>query len=237
MQIFDNCICIAQARVIEGKRKKAHICTIAFHETSNSFVRICLPFDRSKESNIRRWNRFSFRGKADPSDTRLESFAFAELISVQGKINEEKKRAIHRKILQKYKHEKEYNESKQSIGVLLFEPGSVRFKQKPLTDREEEYRQIMADKGLFFPSFKLYISGKSSQFKSRFEKQFVQWDFFEAIRKGNDPLDAYNTFLEPYIILGNTPWKRDSFMAISILSAPLGYKRFACEQQLSLMEA
>ena len=235
MQVFENCVCIAQARVIEGKRKKAHICTIAFHEASNSFVRICLPFDRSKESNIRRWNRFSFRGRTDPSDTRLESFAFAELISVQSKIEEGKKRIIHRKILQKYKHEKEYNESRQSIGVLLFEPGSVRFRQKQLSDREEEYRQIMSDKGLFFPPFKLYISGRSSQFKSRFEKQLVQWDFFEAIRKGNDPLDAYNKFLEPYIILGNTPWKRDSFMAVSILSAPKGYAKYAKQQQLALI--
>jgi hypothetical protein len=30
--IFEDCICIAQARVIEGKRKKAHICTIAYHQ-------------------------------------------------------------------------------------------------------------------------------------------------------------------------------------------------------------
>jgi hypothetical protein len=88
---------------------------------------------------------------------------------------------------------------------------------------------------LFFPDYKIHVTGRSAQFKNRFDKQLVQWDLFEAIRKGVDPFVAINNFKDPYIILGNTPWRRDSFMAISILSAPTGAKTHAHHQQLSLV--
>lgn len=66
------------------------------------------------------------------------------------------------------------------------------------------------------------------------EKQLVQWDFFEAYRKGRDPVEIFfNQYREPYIILGNTPWHRDSFMAVSFLSAPKGFISYAKNQQLS----
>lgn len=233
MKTFRNCICLAQARVIEGRRKKAHICTIAFHERTGSFIRLCLPFGKGQESSVRRWDRFSFVGEPDANDTRKESVSFTKFLGLEGRLKDKDRPAIHRQILSTYKHESEYNQARQSIGILLFDKDSVRFKKKPLTEREQGWRQLMAEKKLFFPDYKLYICGKSPQFKSSFEKQLLQWDFFEAIRKGNDPLDAFRKFREPYAIVGNTPWNRDSFMAVSILSAPSGFTKYALEQQLS----
>jgi len=235
MKSFEGCICIAQARIIEGKRKKAHICTIAFHPPTDSFIRICLPFQPGRETGVRRWHQFSFVGTRSPNDTRIESFEFGELVSIDGQLKHQERIAIHRRILSLYRYESELNELKQSIGLLIPERGSLRFRQKPLTAREQEYRQMMLQKGLFFPDYKIHVTGRSAQFKNRFDKQLVQWDLFEAIRKGVDPFVAINKFKDPYIILGNTPWRRDSFMAISILSAPTGAKTHAHHQQLSLV--
>jgi hypothetical protein len=231
MQTFEHCICIAQARVIEGKRKKAHICTIAFHEPTNSLLRVCLPFNKSKESTIRRWDRFSFiAGKSDPKDTRKESVSFGTMSKIFSKVPEKYRPAIHQQILAKYKDESQLNEQRESIGVLLFDKESISFKTKPLLEKDEKCRLLMQQKGLFFPDFRLYIRGKSAQFKTTFEKQVLQWDFFEAIRKGRDPQEAYKSFLEPYAIIGNTPWNRNSFMVVSILSAPKGCIKHSCPQ-------
>ena len=93
----------------------------------------------------------------------------------------------------------------------------------------------MREKGLFFPDYKIHVTGRSAQFKNRFNKQLVQWDLFEAIRKNVDPFPALQGFKNPYIIIGNTPWKRDSFMAISILSAPIRAISHAHFQQLNLV--
>ena len=233
--IFENCICIAQARVIEGKRKKAHICTIAYHELTDAFLRICLPFERGRETGIRRWHRFSFEGSQQPTDTRSESFEFGRLLSVQGQLGLNEKFLLHQKILSLYRYESELNNDKKSIGLLIPEPGSLRFNRKSLSEREQEYRSLMREKGLFFPDYKIHVTGRSAQFKNRFNKQLVQWDLFEAIRKKVDPFPALQTFKNPYIIIGNTPWKRDSFMAISILSAPSKAIRHAYFQQLDLV--
>ena len=234
MPIFRDCICIAQARIIEGNNTKAHICTIAFHESTNSFIRTCLPFDRKNYSSIKRWTRFSFEGGLSDRDTRNESYTFTKLLTVSSKIDDKAKREVHKKILQKYKHEEEMNAARESVGILVFDKDSLKFKRKKLTPREEGYRQLMQKKGLFFPDFKLYVSGKSPQFKGRFEKQLVQWDFFEAYRQGRDPVEIFfQQYREPYIILGNTPWHRDSFMAVSFLSAPPGFISYAKNQQLS----
>ena len=234
MLIFKDCICIAQARIIEGSNTKAHICTIAFHEDTNSFIRTCLPFDRKNYTNINRWTRFTFEGNSSDKDTRNESYIFARLLKVSSEIDNKTKREVHKRILQKYKHEEELNASKESVGILIFDKKSLKFKKKELSVREEGYRQLMQKKGLFFPNFKLYVSGKSPQFKYRFEKQLVQWDFFEAYRKGRDPVEIFfRQYREPYIILGNTPWHRDSFMAVSFLSAPEGFISYAKNQQLS----
>ena len=233
--IFESCICIAQARVIEGKRKKAHICTIAYDESTDAFLRICLPFERGRETGIRRWHRFSFEGSQQPTDTRTESFEFGRLLSIQGQLGLNEKLALHQKILSLYRYESELNNDKKSIGLLIPEPGSLRFNRKSLSEREHEYRLLMREKGLFFPDYKIHVTGRSAQFKNRFNKQLVQWDLFEAIRKKVDPFPALQGFKNPYIIIGNTPWKRDSFMAISILSAPSKAISHAHFQQLDLV--
>lgn len=234
--IFQDCVCIAQARVIEGKRKKAHICTIAYHEPTDSFLRLCLPFEKGKETGIRRWHRFSFEGSQHSNDTRIESFEFGKLLSIRGRLNTNDQIALHRKILSLYRYESELNNDRKSIGLLVPEPGSLRFRQKPLSEREQEYKLLMKEKGLFFPDYKIYVTGRSAQFKNRFDKQLVQWDLFEAIRKRIDPFPALTNFKNPYIIIGNTPWQRDSFMAISVLSAPNKVICHAHFQQLSLVQ-
>lgn len=235
--IFKDCVCIAQARVIEGKRKKAHICTIAYHEPRDQFLRICLPFEKQGKSAIRRWHRFSFCGEKNPQDTRSESYDFGELVSVQGKLSRNDQIQTHRRILSHYMYEDEMNEQKQSIGILLPKTSSLVFEKGELESREKEYQAIMRAKGIFFPSCKLYVSGRRTKDNKQFRKQFLQWDVYEAMRKGVDPFSTLQSFKEPYIILGNTPWTRNSFMAISILSAPPAAKQHALHQQLKLANA
>lgn len=233
--IFRDCVCIAQARVIEGKRKKAHICTIAYHGETNRFLRVCLPF--ATNTKIRRWTRFSFSGRKNPQDTRAESFDFGSLLSDDGQIVGAERVDLHRRILSHYKYEDELNEQRHSIGILLPISGSLTFELSDLDERENEYRSLMADKGIFFPKFKIYVCGRRTKDGNPFRKQLLQWDVVEAIRKGVDPFSAISSFRDPYIIMGNTPWVRNAFMAVSILSAPQGAKLSAHNQQLSLIHA
>ena len=235
--IFEGCICIAQARVIEGKRKKAHICTIAYHQPSDKFLRICLPFERRNNSAIRRWSRFTFKGSKNPQDTRSESYDFGELLAVNGTLSGPEQKQTHKQILSHYMYENEMNEQKRSIGILLPVRSSFSFEKAPLEEREKEYRIIMLSKGIFFPPYKIYVSGKRSKDKRPFKKQLLQWDVYEAIRQNRDPFSKLQSFNDPYIILGNTPWNRNSFMAISILSAPSAAKQHAYHQQLELTHA
>ena len=235
--IYRDCICIAQARVIEGKRKKAHICTIAYHQPSDQFLRICLPFNKQHETGVRRWMRFSFDGDKAPTDTRRESVAFGALQSVGKRLSPIERQNMHQRILSHYKYEDELNQQRHSIGILLPVPGSLTFDLQDLDQRESEYRKLMATKGLFFPDFKIYASGRRTKDRNPFRKQLLQWDVIEAIRKNIDPFRAISAFKDPYIIMGNTPWVRNAFMAVSILSAPPKAKLSAHNQQLTLIDA
>ena len=58
---FKDCVVIAQARVIEGKKTPPHICTIVWDLIDNNFIRITFPFSL-KETPLKRWKRFSFLG-------------------------------------------------------------------------------------------------------------------------------------------------------------------------------
>ncbi len=235
--IYEQCVCIAQARVIEGKRKKAHICTIAYHQPTDDFLRVCLPFNKQSETGIRRWMTFSFDGEKTSSDTRRESVAFGSLQHVGKRLTDSQRLQLHARILAHYKYEDELNEQRHSIGILLPVPGSLSFDLQDLDDRESEYRCLMASKGIFFPDFKIYVTGRRTKDGNSFRKQLLQWDVVEAIRKGVDPFSAISSFRDPYIIMGNTPWVRNAFMAVSILSAPQGAKLSAHNQQLSLIHA
>lgn len=235
--IYDQCICIAQARVIEGKRKKAHICTIAYHQPTDDFLRVCLPFNKQSETGIRRWMTFAFDGEKTSSDTRRESVAFGSLQRVGKRLTNAQRLELHTRILAHYKYEDELNEQRHSIGILLPVPGSLSFDLQDLDERESEYRRLMADKGIFFPDFKIYVTGRRTKDGNSFRKQLLQWDVVEAIRKGVDPFSAISSFRDPYIIMGNTPWVRNAFMAVSILSAPPRTKQAAHNQQLTLINA
>ena len=236
MALYEDCVCLAQARLIEGKRKKAHVCTIALHRPSGGFIRLCLPFNSSPESEIRRWDVFSFEGSPDEMDTRRESVGLQVFLGKHGQATNGERKDIHKHILSTYKYEQELNEERQSVGILLFDKDTVSFEEGPLSSREEEYRLIMQDKGLFFPNYKLYMTAKSEGYQSRhFRKQVLEWNFFEAIRKGLDPLAAFGQYKHPYAILGNTPYQRNGFMIVSFLSAPSGFMSYAYQQQLSLI--
>jgi len=235
--IFENCVCIAQARVIEGKRKKAHICTIAYDMDADQFIRVCLPFARDQETGIRRWSVFAFDGDKLATDTRSESFDFGKLLHVGSKLSDSLRQDLHKRILSHYKYEDELNEQRHSIGILLPTPGSLSFELGELDQREQLYREMMLAKGIFFPAFKVYVCGRRSKDGNTFRKQLLQWDVFEALRKGVDPFAALNSYRDPYIVMGNTPWVRNAFMAVSILSAPRQAKLSAYNQQLSLINA
>lgn len=235
--IYHQCVCIAQARVIEGTRKKAHICTIAYHQPTDNFLRVCLPFNKQSETGIRRWMTFSFDGEKTPSDTRHESVAFGSLLQVGKRLTNAQRIEIHSRILAHYKYEDELNEQRHSIGILLPIPGSISFELQDLDDRESKYRRLMADKGIFFPDFNVYVKGRRTKDGNPFRKKLLQWDVVEAIRKGIDPFSAISSFRDPYIIMGNTPWVRNAFMAVSILSAPPRAKQSAHNQQLTLLNA
>jgi len=235
--IFDDCICIAQARVIEGKKKRAHICTIAYHPGTDAFVRTCLPFAPSLETGVRRWSRFSFEGHKSSSDTRAESFDFGRLLSVNSRISDKDRADLHQKILSHYRYEEELNAERRSIGILLPQLGSLTFELGELDEREQGYRLMMLRKGIFFPTFKIYVCGRRTKDGNRFRKQLLQWDAIEAIRKDVDPFAALASYKNPYIIMGNTPWVRNAFMAIALLSAPPAAKQAAHVQQLLIPNA
>jgi len=72
---FKDCVVIAQARVIEGKKTPPHICTIVWDLIDNNFIRITCPFSL-KEKPLKRWKRFSFLGDKEniiSGDTREET--------------------------------------------------------------------------------------------------------------------------------------------------------------------
>ena len=236
MALYKDCVCLAQARLIEGKKKKAHVCTIALHRPSGGFIRLCLPFDSSPASLVRRWDVFSFEGESDGKDTRQESVNLRAFLGKHGVTTRGERNNVHRHVLSTYKYENELNERRQSVGVLIFDKSTVAFEKGPLSPREEEYRLIMKEKGLFFPEFKLLMSARTGGYQSRqFKKQVLEWNFYEAMRKGIDPIDAFRQYKEPYAILGNTPWVRNGFMIVSILSAPAGFTAYAHQQQLPLI--
>lgn len=233
--IFRDCVCIAQARVIEGKRKRAHICTIAYHSETAQFIRTCLPFAPGKETGIRRWTRFSFEAQKSSTDTRAESFEFGSLLDRGPRVPEQERNHLHRQILSNYRYEDELNQERRSVGVLLPKPGTLTFELGELDQREDSYRQLMLQKGIFFPAFKVYVCGKRTKDGNPFRKQLLQWDVIEGIRKGVDPFSALAAYKDPYIIMGNTPWVRNAFMAIGLLSAPPSAKLAAFNQQLQIV--
>ena len=234
MATFKDCVCIAQARLISGRKSPPHICTLAYYPHEQRFLRVRLPFDGTLASSVRRWQLFSFEGEKIPTDVRKESLSFDSLKSVGDKISESDRRDLHQKILSNYKPESEMNSDRDGVGILIPKPGSLRFKLKDQESAEANYRQNTSAAGLYYPDKKIIVSCRAGQFSSRSEKQLLAWDATEAIRKGRDPFPVYHKYKNPYILVGNHFKNKTSFMAIGILSAPDGFLDYAFKQQLAL---
>lgn len=247
MQTFSGCVCIAQARIIAGFKRDSHICTIAFQPSQSRFLRLCVPYVQGRSPIIKRWSVFDFDGTKEtlPSiDTRDESWDALDIRrrSVDLTINE--KARLHKSILSNYKYEAEVNRAKESIGILIPEPKSLRFQTIPLSPHEpKDQKKLeriahMNEQGLWFPSFDVKVEGKYRQDgrSKRFAKKLLAWDVYEALRKQLDPFQQIYKFRNPYMITGNTSQTRNGFMVIGVLSAPdRMIETCAINQQLSLV--
>lgn len=234
MAVFRDCVCIAQARLISGRKTPPHICTLAYYPQEQRFLRVRLPFDGTLVSSIRRWQFFSFEGKKIPTDVRKESLGFDRLIAVGSKVSNNERRALHRQILSNYKTEDEMNADRDGVGILIPKRGSLRFTVKEQQSSEKNYRENTSSTGIYYPDREIYVHCKAKQFKTRSKKLLLAWDAIEAIRKGNNPFPVYEEYKNPYMLLGNHYKNKTSFMVIGILSAPDGFIEYAFSQQLAL---
>jgi hypothetical protein len=242
---FDDCVCIAQARVIAGRVKQPHICTIAYHEPSDQMLRFCLPFSLNRSPDVKRWHRFSFQGDKDDlgNDTRRETWHFGSVLSKPGSIRDREKTEIHQKILAHYRYEHELNDEKSSIGILVPD-GPVKLWQEHLSPNDPddaadiERGRRMAKSGIWYPDFKVYIRGhrRVNGERKSFQKMLVAWDVYEAIRVGKvNPFQAIYNYQNPYLITGNLASQRRAFIGIGVLSAPpRAIESSALLQQLSV---
>lgn len=242
--MFDDCICIAQARVIAGRKKEPHICTIAFHEPSEQFMRFCLPFRKDCPSAVKRWTRFAFNGTKDNlgNDTRRETWHYGAIERIAGALSKKDQVYLHKKILSQYRYEHELHEDRASIGILIPDAG-FRFWQEHLNPhdpedaKELERSQLMQRQGIWYPDFKVFIKGHRQVDGSRksFNKSVVAWDVYEAIRVGRtNPFQAIYGYRNPYLVIGNLVTQRNAFIVIGVLSAPDGLiERRAIFQQLA----
>jgi hypothetical protein len=248
MQTFDDCICIAQARVIAGRIKQPHICTIAYHQPTDQMLRFCLPFALNRSPDVKRWHRFSFQGDKGQlgNDTRRETWHFGQVTNRSGVVKDKSKAEIHRKVLSHYCYEHELNKERSSIGILVPD-GPVKLWQEHLSpndpndEAEIERGRKMAESGLWYPDFKVYIKGhrRIDGERRSFQKMLVAWDVYEAIRIGKvNPFQAIYGYRNPYIITGNLANQRQAFICIGVLSAPDGaIEQSAFNQQLALLSA
>jgi len=244
--IFDDCVCIAQARVIAGRKKEPHICTIAFHEPSEQFMRFCLPFNKGRPAAVKRWTRFAFGGTKEDlgNDTRRETWHYGSIIRANGAASGKERVDLHGKILAQYRYEHELHEDRSSIGVMIPEPG-FNFWQEHLNPHDAEDAKeldrcrLMEKQGIWYPDFKVFIKGHRSIDGTRkaFNKSVVAWDIYEAIRTGRtNPFQAIYGYRNPYLVIGNLVTQRNAFIVVGVLSAPDGLiERHAVSQQLSLV--
>lgn len=243
---FEDCICIAQARVIAGRKKEPHICTIAFHEPTEKFMRFCLPFNKHRPAAVKRWTRFAFEGGKDDlgNDNRRETWHYGSVTGTSSTASKKEKDTLHGKILSQYKYEHELHESRSSIGILIPDH-SIRFYQEHLNPRDPEDAKeidrcrLMELQGIWYPDFKVFVKGHrmvDGQRKS-FNKSVVAWDIYEAIRTGRtNPFQAIYGYRNPYLVIGNLVTQRNAFIVIGVLSAPDGLiERCAVAQQLSIV--
>lgn len=249
MQRFDDCICIAQARVIAGYKREPHICTIAYQPSSDQFLRICIPFVQGRSPVIKRWRLFSFEATKEDlaNDTREESWNLKRLVASSRQVISDKAKAeVHSRILANYRYECELNDNRDSVGLLVPIPDTLKFTREHLSARrpdeakELDRAQMLQEKGIWYPNFKVRIRGCYMRDGQRctFNKQLIAWDVYEALRLGGnrDPFAAIDTYRNPYLIIGNLATQRKAWVVVGVLSAPDGaIERHAIHQQLALV--
>lgn len=244
--IFEDCVCLAQARVIAGRKKEPHICTIAFHEPTEQFLRFCLPFRVDRSPDVKRWQKFAFEGNKDElaNDNRRETWHYGSVLGKSQPASQREQTILHNKILSQYQYESELNEDKSSVGVFIPARGFKLVQEHlspndPSDAKELERCKSMADKGIWYPDFKVKVKGHRLADGTRkpFEKTVVAWDVYEAIRTGrSNPFQSIYGYRNPYFIIGNLAAKRNAFIVVGVLSAPDGaIERNAINQQMSLL--
>lgn len=245
--IFNDCICLAQARVIAGRKREPHICTIAFHEPSELFLRFCLPFQVDRTPAVKRWQRFDFQGNKENliNDNRRETWHYGSVLGKSATVSQREQTALHGKILRQYQYEHELNEEKSSIGVLIPAKGFKLWQEhlspnEPSDAKELDRCKLMAQKGIWYPDFKVMAKGSRmvDGSKRAFKKTVVAWDIYEAIRTGrSNPFQSIYGYRNPYFIIGNLAKQRNAFIVVGVLSAPDGaIERSAINQQMNLLQ-
>jgi len=244
--IFENCICLAQARVIAGRKREPHICTIAFHEPTESFLRFCLPFQLDRTPAVKRWQRFTFQGDKESltNDNRRETWHYGSVLGRSIAATQREQTILHGKILRQYQYEHELNQEKSSIGVMIPARGFKLIQEhlspnEKMDAKELERCKLMASKGIWYPDFKVKAKGYRmvDGVKRSFEKTVVAWDVYEAIRTGrSNPFQSIYGYRNPYFIIGNLAAKRNAFIVVGVLSAPDGaIEQNAIHKQMSLL--
>lgn len=210
-------VCLAQARVIAGRTRKPHVCTIALHNESGALIRVCLPFASRADLPIRRWTLFDLECDNDPRDQRDNTYSFGTAF-VGGSLSPANRFLVHQHLLSLTQPERIVNEQRKSINVLVPDPTSVSYY---VTDDEkaEQHKENCAKHGLFFPEVKVRVKGKTIEGKP-FDKQLVDWQVIETIRRGDDPFGRLTRYALPYFITGNLAHQRNTFIAVSVFSAP-----------------
>ena len=242
--IFNDCICLAQARVIAGRKREPHICTIAFHEPSESFLRFCLPFQVNRTPAVKRWQRFDFQGDKEilTNDNRRETWHYGSVLGQSATVSQREQTSLHGKILRQYQYEHELNEERSSIGVFIPAKGFKLWQEhlspnEPGDAKELERCKSMADKGIWYPDFKVKAKGHRmvDGSKKSFEKTVIAWDVYEAIRTGrSNPFQSIYGYKNPYFIIGNLASQRNAFIVVGVLSAPDNFiEKNAIHQQLA----
>lgn len=244
--IFDDCICLAQARVIAGRKREPHICTIAFHEPSKSFLRFCLPFQINRTPAVKRWQRFAFKGDKEnlTNDNRRETWHYGSVLGRSNTISQREQTGLHGKILGQYQYEHELNEERSSIGVLIPAKGFKLWQEHLSHNDEADAKELarcklMQEKGIWYPDFKVKARGHRmvDGIRKSFEKTVIAWDVYEAIRTGrSNPFQSIYGYKNPYFIIGNLASQRNAFIIVGVLSAPNTFiEKNAIHQQLALV--
>ena len=206
-----------------------------------------MPFQVNRTPAVKRWQRFDFQGDKESltNDNRRETWHYGSVLGQSATVSQREQTALHGKILRQYQYEHELNEERSSIGVLIPAKGFKLWQEhlspnEPSDAKELERCKLMAEKGIWYPDFKVMAKGSRmvDGDKRSFKKTVVAWDVYEAIRTGrSNPFQAIYGYRNPYFIIGNLATQRNAFIVVGVLSAPDGaIERSAINQQMSLLQ-